>query len=355
MKLEPFFSRRFLKNPHLQSIVYYVLFRAFWVVGVNPLRKFKSIGRFISTQDGTRDRLFLELNLTGQRTDPAVILVHGLEGSSRSPHLVHLTKKLISENFQVIRMNLRSCGYGVYTASRFYNARFTIDLETVARYVHDNIADDISIVGFSLGGSLVLKLLGEKPSERDQQLRLLNSKKGSSREKIPISSFVVVSTPLDLIECTQEMHKGINGIYRRYFLLKEHRRAQHPNYKIDRGQLRELRKGKDQFYRFNNLIIVPQAGFKNYREYCEFCSAKNYIENIDVMGYMLSSKDDPIIPAETLAELQHKIPKNIRLHITEQGGHVGWLAPRKEPHPDGRWIDYCILSYLKEWRSSRFD
>ena len=314
----------------------------------------------LPTECRTGDRIFVHINrFTGPGSDvkPAVVLVHGLEGGTDSFYMVRLTEKLLRAGFHVVRMNLRGCGEGMDLSRYLYSARLTIDIETVVRYVRAEVAPLVALVGFSMGGSLTLKFMGEDQAERNAQRRLpgLRRRRRALRRfgrPIRADVFVAVSPPLDLFTGCEVLDEPGARLYRDRFLKEARLRVS------EQGKFDHIPNAQEElplvrsWFEFDHLYIAPTMGFPGAPEYYEHSSCRRYIPGIEAPGLVLHAADDPLISMVGWKETDWSSKPQITAELTTHGGHVGWRCQKNPAIPDGRWMDYRVLLYLTEWRDS---
>lgn len=310
----------------------------------------------IPTYCGLDDFLVLEVHYpySGSRIrPPAVILVHGLEGSADSPYIVTMTACLLNAGFKVVRMNLRACGSGMAWAGRLYNAGLTIDLLAAVDWTIANLSPRTALVGYSLGANMVLKLLGESNQERNRQLLNFSGKRRRKRENhAPPETFVAVSSPLDLMATCRMIDAPRARIYRALFLKDIRARILRQGKFNHLPAVRETYRRIHSWYDFDDLFMAPTAGFSGAAEYYEHCSSRRYIPRIKTPGLILHAGDDPIVSSSGYEEIAARNGKTpYRLEVTQRGGHLGWQNKRDRRLPDRRWMDYRILSHLLAWRA----
>ena len=276
-----------------------------------------------------QDKLALEITTpkNWKKSDLTVVMVHGLCGSHKSAALNRMAKKLPKKGIRAIRINLRGCGTGKGHTKSTYHSGKTDDIECALKSLKEEYPESpMILMGFSLGGNMVLKLAGEL----------------SEKAKDYIVEVMALSPPIDLYLSVLRFEKPENQIYQRYFskLLREN-----VNY------LRKTVEGfpdiilpKDMSMRdFNNLFVVPFFGFKDVDEYYLTCSAKYFIPEIKVPCKVLLSEDDPLISWESFNEIN--IPDNVEVYLTKNGGHLGYLGSPKDKR-GFYWLDSILLDWI---------
>jgi uncharacterized protein len=272
---------------------------------------------------------------------PAVILVHGLEGSADSQYVVGNADKLWSAGASVIRMNMRNCGGRNYEMARLsptlYHSGLSGDVGAVMRhFLARERLESISLVGYSMGGNLVLKFAGELGADAPRELH----------------SVIGVSPAIDLGPSATALHRGENRIYERRFLralLKRYRRKVQlfpQAYDANRAD------GIDSLRDFDDRVTALYSGFDSAEDYYYRSSAARVIERITVPTLILHSLDDPFvtITPDTLQKL--KANPWITLVQPEFGGHCAFLARRdgQRNNPtaidDGYWAESTLLQFI---------
>ena len=312
---DPFFL---FKSPLGQTLMGWLL---------NVPTKPKSSTQLISLPD--EDKLAIEITMPKMwnKSDLTVILIHGLCSSHNSMSLVRLTKKLEKKNIRTIRVNLRGCGSGKGLAKSTYHCGRTDDILEALKFIkEDNPYSPNILIGFSMGGNLVLKLAGEL----------------SDLASDYVQKVIAVNPPIDMRSAVKHIELPGNKLYLRYFskLLKddiEYMKSHFDSFpKIDLPKNMTL----DQF---NRLFVVPFFGFKDVEEYYTDASSKNVIPKIKVPCKMLLSKDDPIVSWESVNGLE--IPENMDIYITKNGGHIGYIGAANDTR-GFYWLDSVLLDWI---------
>lgn len=247
-------------------------------------------------------------NVTQSR--PAVILVHGLEGSAQSHYLLGLSRKFLAAGFDTIRMNMRNCGGTLHLSRTLYNAGLSADVVALARYlIKVRRYDQIYFVGFSLGGNMVLKAAAEL----------------ANRNATWLKGVCAISPSIDLHACVDEIEKGFNRIYERNFLrgLREKILAKN---KLFPGKysIRGL-KSIQSIRLFDDLYTAPDGGYSSVSDYYTRASALPMVAQIKVPTMVIAAKDDPIVPFRAFESL-NSINSSIKLLAPQHGGHAGFIG-----------------------------
>ncbi len=326
-----FEPRRFFANPHLQTIAGNLLPRP------SSLPEPEAV--LVEVAPPGNGRIASEVlchchwQTGNNRADrPTAIVVHGLEGSSSSQYVLGNAHKLWNSGANVVRMNMRNCGDTEHLSPTLYHSGLSSDVLAVFRFfVAREHLRSVSLVGYSMGGNLVLKLAGEVGAEAPAQLR----------------SVVGVSPAVDLGPSADALHRGFNRVYERRFnraLLKRFRRKAElfPGiFSADRAEnIRSLRD-------FDDRVTAFYAGFRSASDYYHRAAAARVLSQIRVPTLILHALDDPFIrlTAPTRATIAEN--PDITLLETAQGGHCAFLArPDRRSGYDGYWAEHTALRFL---------
>jgi len=272
------------------------------------------------------------------RTKPlTLIVVHGLEGSSDSQYMQGVARNGLSAGMNVVLMNQRNCGGMDHFAPTLYNSSLSGDVAAVVRSVLEN--DGVSrfaLIGFSMGGNLVLKLAGEWGSN------------GSAPAQF--RAVVAVCPAIDLAASADALHEPANRIYEYYFLmqlfLRLRRKARLFPAKFDVSRLR----GITSLRLFDDRITAYYCGFAGADDYYARAAAANVVDRIAVPALIIHAANDPFIrmQPETLRRIAAN--PNITYIETKDGGHCAFLgepiaARNGDPADDGRWAEREVVEF----------
>lgn len=263
-----------------------------------------------------------------RETDPTIIMVHGLCGSHNSNYLQRLTKKLYHKGVQTVRVNLRGCGSSRGLSRFFYHCGSSDDVLMCVKQIKKAFPHSpISLVGFSLGGNIVLKLTGEL---------------GEAAKEL-LAQVIAVNAPADLRTSVQLIGLPKNKMYQRYFigLLREDVHYRHERFGLPKVNLPKSM----SIFEFDEYYIAPQMGYKSALDYYDACSSKRVIPQIAVPCQILFAGDDPIIHTSCLDH--EPLPQNVKVIKTKQGGHLGFLSSPLSKS-GARWMDHFVLSWINK-------
>lgn len=252
------------------------------------------------------------------------ILLHGLEGNAQRTYIKCMAQILNENGWDVAAVNFRGCSGEMNINYQSYNAGKTDDLEAVMQYVLEkDLYNEISLVGFSLGGNLMLKYLGERETLHKE-----------------IKNAVAISTPLDLKGGLDSLTQMQNWIYRTSFLLdlkKKYREKMilFPE-KMTALELKEINSLLD----FDNAYTAPAHGFEDAFDYYEKNSSGKFLPKISVPVYILNAKNDSFLSENSYPhELASKM-NNIYFEAPKYGGHVGFHLSESSYYHEKRTIDF---------------
>lgn len=252
------------------------------------------------------------------------ILLHGLEGNAQRTYIKGQAKVLTEAGWNIAAVNFRGCSGEANLSYQSYNAGKTDDLEAViVAILEKDKYDEIALVGFSLGGNLLLKYLGERKSFPKE-----------------IKRAVSISTPLSLKGSLESLNQFYNWVYRTSFL-KDLRKK----YKEKMQNFPEKMPSSDynkitSLLEFDNVYTAPAHGFKDAFDYYEKNSSLQFLPNIQIPIYILNAQNDSFLSTECYPiELASKM-NNLHLEIPNYGGHVGFHKTNKLYYSELRSLDF---------------
>ena len=279
----------------------------------------------------TRDGDFVDLDWAdGPREAPLLLVLHGLEGSSRSHYAAGLMGAARARGWRALVLNFRSCGGELNRLPRFYHSGDTGDLDEVVRHL---VARDpearIGAVGVSLGANVLLKWLGER----------------GVKTPAAVAAAVAISAPFDLAACAQTLDRGLARLlYTRRFLRSlrakvEQKAAVYPGF-VDLAAVRRAR----TFAEYDRVLTAPLHGFRDEWDYWTRASSGPYLATIRRPTLLINARDDPLVPAEALPA-PATLPSHVRAAFTPGGGHVGFLEGAW-PWRAVSWAERRALEFL---------
>jgi len=309
-----------LKNRHLQT-----LYPAFFRKQIQP----KTKTEVFELDDGDFVECFwCEKPPTDDRD--IVILFHGLEGSYKSPYIQGMMNALQKAGFGSVLMHFRGCSGKQNRLARAYHSGDTADAKAWIKSLSKRYPkSSLHAVGYSLGGNMLLKLLGEWG------------------DKSPLKSAVSVSAPMQLDISANTINKDFSKFYQKHLL--KHLKASlfkkyksHPMQTLIGFEEKNIKLIKT-FWEFDDIYTAKIHGFSSAKEYYRLSSAKQYLKSIHTPTLIIHAKDDPFMTEEILPK-PSEISPYVKLDIQEHGGHVGFIDGTVL-HPI-YWLEERVVSVL---------
>lgn len=287
----------------------------------------------------TPDGDFVDLDWNGNGERQLVLLLHGLAGSSSSGYIRGLQHVLSMDGISSVALNFRGCSGEPNRLARCYHSGDTEDIQFVYQTLRKRLPDTVlAAVGFSLGGNVLLKWLGEQG------------------EKPELFAAVAVSVPLVLGVCATKLDSGFSRLYRdhlmrelkRYIGVKQRRLSElglhEEANKIRRlGDLRSIK----SFWQYDDRVVAPLHGFKDVNDYYRRASARQFLKNISVPTLLIQADDDPFM-TDAVLPLQTELSPDVQLEIIRGGGHVGFICGQN-PFKPVYWLEQRIPAFLKSY------
>ncbi len=276
------------------------------------------------------DFMDIDWSFAKKPSPKVAVLLHGLEGNAQRTYMKGQAKILNENGYDVAAVNFRGCSGETNISYQSYNAGKTDDLEAVINSIlNKDKYTEINLMGFSLGGNLLLKYLGE-------------------RESVPkeIKRAVAISTPLNLKGSLESLNQFYNWVYRNSFLINLRKK-----YKTKMKDFPEKMTVSDykkitSLLEFDNIYTAPAHGFKDAYDYYEKNSSLQFLPNIQIPVYLLNSKNDSFLSSKCYpTELASKM-KNLHLEIPKYGGHVGFHLTNKLYYSEARSLEFLSTNSL---------
>jgi uncharacterized protein len=280
------------------------------------------------TQDGD----FLDLDYIKNNSDKIIVLLHGLEGSSGSQYIQGLSSQLYYKNYDVCAVNHRSCSGEMNKKMTMYHSGYIEDLIEIVNYLSP-LYREIHLVGYSLGGSMVLNYLGRYdfvPSN--------------------VKSAVTFSVPIDLSSSATMLNHWKNRPYAIQFLMTLNKKIiekakQFP----DSMNANDYKKIKT-LIEYDNKVTAPLHGFDDAEDYYQKASSRPYLEKITIPTLLVNAHDDSFLAPPCYPYDIAKNHKNFHFIGTKYGGHVGFA---NFVH-DNYWSDRVVIDWLENTNVKSF-
>ena len=286
-----------LKNGHAQTVFPVACRR---VSGIRYARQ------RVALADGD----FLDVDWSRASGKRAVVIAHGLEGSSDGSYVRGMVRAFNRRGWDAVAMNFRGCSGEPNCLLRSYHSGATDDLLHVLHIAIDRGYEAVGLVGFSLGGNMVLKLLGELGAQAPGEL----------------IGGVAISVPCDLKAACEAMARPVNAIYMKRFLvsLREKVRSKQHRFPIELND--DGYERLKTFRHFDDRYTAPIHGFLDAEDYWSRCSANAFLASIRRPTLLLNALDDPFLAPSCFPSAAASAHSTFHLETPEHGGHVGFVG-----------------------------
>ena len=309
---------------------------AWWLPGPHLQTIYPSLLRPRRHPELKRERLelpdgdFVDLDWTQNDGRALVLVLHGLEGSLESHYTGGILGELYAAGYRAVMMYFRGCSGVPNRLARSYHSGDTADLQTVLAHLARRIGPKpLAVIGYSLGGNVLLKALGE----------------GAGMDAV--STAVAVSVPFDLDRAAWRLQQGFSRIYQRYLLDKLRRsyRAKLPGHTMPVSS--ERLGALDSFRLFDNEVTAPLHGFRDVDDYYGRSSSRQYLQAITTPTLVLHAADDPFVPGDAI-HTDSELGSGVTLELSRHGGHVGFVEGGV-PFRAHYWLERRICAHLREY------
>jgi predicted alpha/beta-fold hydrolase len=315
-----------LKNAHLQTI-----FPAFF-------RHTQPPAALRRERLSTRDNDFLDIDHYGEAGQPIVILLHGLTGSSESGYIIGLQYTLAKLGLRTVALNFRGCSGESNRLARCYHSGETEDIHFLYQTLREREPETpMAAIGFSLGGNVLLKWLGEQG------------------DRLDLFAAIAVSVPLVLSICANKLDRGFSKIYRKNLLneLKQYVRLklhhlETQGIEAEAEKIRQLGNlaGINSFWQYDDVVVAKLHGYRDVHDYYQRSSSRQFLKSIAVPTLVIQAADDPFMTLEVLPE-EHELSPTVHLEIAQSGGHVGFVTGAY-PFRPRYWLEQRIPEFLMQ-------
>lgn len=271
---------------------------------------------------------FLDLDWHRDANDkPLVLILHGLEGCSTSHYAQGLVRTLAKTDVQSVVMHFRGCSGAPNRLPRSYHAGETGDLDAIVTLLKERFSKrPLMVTGFSLGGNVLLKYLGEQGSNVD------------------IDRAVAVSAPFMLAESARRMNQGFSKVYQRQLVRSMHHSLEQKFKMLDTPINLNKLQSQRSFYQFDDYVTAPLHGFADVEDYYTRASSRPYLRSIATSTLIIHAADDPFLTIHAIPS-SNELAATVQFELSEHGGHVGFVDG---PWPWHRnyWLEQRISRYL---------
>ncbi|MDX6270689.1 MAG: uncharacterized protein QOD28_1912 [Acidobacteriota bacterium] len=326
LRAKPFTPHPLFKSGHAQTLV------AFTWPRRRRLRELRTDeARLFEVEAGVRVLVHCRWQ-SDPRACPTLLLVHGLEGSSESIYMLSTALKAHRAGFNVLRLNLRTCGDTLHLTQTLYNSGLSADLGALIKeLVARDRLNDIFLAGFSLGGNMSLKLAGEYGADFPAALK----------------GVCAVSPSVELAASATAIEQRSNWVYQRKFIRSLKRRMReaarlYPE-RYDASELALVR----TLRQFDERYTAPHGGFRDAADYYARSSSLPLIPRIQVPTLIIHAEDDPFIPFDSLRHPSVRANDCVLLLAPQHGGHVGFVGDGHIPGEDRFWAENRLIEFCE--------
>ena len=271
---------------------------------------------------------FLDLDWLHGSSSRLAILSHGLEGSSRDATICGMARALHRNGWNVLAWNYRGCSGELNRLPRLYHSGETADLALVIERAAGRFSP-IALIGFSLGGNLVLKYLGE------------------ARPHSAVACAAAISAPVDLAASARALdQRRANRLYLRRLIAtlvrKVKAKAKHFPQQIDASQTRGIHGFED----FDGRFTAPVHGFRDAIDYWTRCSSRQFLSAITIPTLILSAQDDPFLTSDCFPFVEAERSARLFLEAPGNGGHLGFFHSLIG---EQSWGEKRVVEFLSKW------
>lgn len=317
---EPFQPPWYLRNGHIQTL----------------LGAVRRMPEGVSTR---RERLelpdgdFLDVDwLDRDASAPLIVICHGLESCSQAPYVREVMAAASQAGMQALAINFRGCSGEPNRLAISYNAGDTRDIHFVLMTLRDRFPGrQIGLVGFSLGGNVICKWLGEQ----ERHARSL------------VQAAAVACVPFDLKACQETMDTRFLRLYSRRFMRTLIARAREKARRFPGAFDWERARNATTFEVFDDAVTAQLYGYQDYRDYYQKNSSLPWLTEIRIPTLLLIANDDPLIPPSAMPQ-PGDVSESVQIQASAHGGHCGFIGDRQ--HPDWmarqlvRWVHHHLAS-----------
>jgi uncharacterized protein len=322
MELPAFVPARPLRNHHLMTVVPRYWSRGPLLAGI-PVER-----RLFRTEPDTQIVGFCHWQ-NNRWSAQTMLLLHGLEGCSDSHYMHGIAAKAYKAGLNVVRLNQRTCGGTEHLSPTLYNSGLSADYRSVLQDLAAEQMHRIWLVGYSMGGNLLLKATGEV-----------------GRSQPALAGTVVVCPNIDPTLCVRELERPANWLYHRHFLTRLKARVQRKaSLSPSKWDLKGLR-AITRISEFDDRYTAPDGGYRDAADYYDRSGARHVLHNIAVPTTIITAQDDPFIPYSMFLTPSVQQNPSIRLLAPTHGGHCGFFQTRRSEE-DRYWVENRIVEIVR--------
>ncbi len=283
-----------LRGAHAQTL---------WSVFLRPKPTLSVERQRVELSDGD----FIDLAWFGPKTGKTVLLLHGLEGGMESHYIGGVMKELSRRGYRACLMHFRGCSQEPNRLPQSYHSGLSSDPRLILKYLREDMGIDVyAAIGFSLGGNVLLKWLGEEGAQATLQRA------------------AVMSVPFRLDEAARRMSLGFSRVYQR-FLVADLKQSYKDKCALVSSPLHVDVDTLNTFLEFDEHITAPLHDYRGADDYYTRASSRQFIPHIRVPTLILHALDDPFMFSHT-APTEEELSEDVWLELPARGGHVGFIS-----------------------------
>ncbi len=304
-----------LKNPHMQTL---------WAGMIRRQPKLRYRRERLELPDGD----FVDIDWTLGQSGPILIILHGLTGSIESKYARGMMNAVHDMGWRAVLMNFRGQSGEPNRLPRSYHSGETGDLNFLVNTLKEREPETkLAVIGYSLGGNVTLKWMGEQG------------------EHAPVETAIAVSPPFDLAICAKSINSGLSRGYQNK-LIREMRLVTEQKFgnmdpPIELPDFNQL----NDFFSYDDAITAPLHGFRDVDHYYEESSCSKYLKDICIPTLAIHALDDPFM-SPVIVPTARMLSKAVTLELSRHGGHVGFVASDRMARPV-YWLEHYVPQYLK--------
>jgi len=257
---------------------------------------------------------------------PLVILIHGLTGCEDSAYILSAARHLLDCGYTVLRLNVRGAGPSRAYCGEHYHVGRTADFRRVLWQIPEDLTTKgIVAVGYSLGGTMLLKYLGEEGSFS------------------PLRAAASICAPIDLIATGQQMVRPRNRLYHAYILNALKAETLADGARLDAEERLVVRNVRT-VQEYDDRFIAPRYGYRGVEDYYQLCAPLTYMPEVRVPTMVLAACDDPWIPIAHYKSFKWRDNPWLLPVLTPAGGHVGFQGDASSQP----WCDLALEKFLDQ-------
>lgn len=304
-----------LRSPHLQTL---------WPALFNKQHKLNLFAEQVELSDGD----FIDLLWSNKTVGKIVLVLHGLEGSIKSHYANGIMYQLEQSGYKPVFMYFRGCSGRLNRLARAYHSGETGDLSFIVEHIKNKTGFyPYAAIGYSLGGNVLLKWLGE------------------IGESNYVEKAIAVSVPFKLHDAAKRLEYGLSKIYREY-LLRSLRSTYTNKFSKITSPLSVDVKNLKSFWEYDDKVTAPLHGFDGAQDYYDSCSSRQFLKEIQIPTRIIHSFDDPFMFDTTMPD-EDELNDCIDLLATRYGGHAGFISG-SNPFATHSWCEQKVTEFLTD-------